>query len=52
MKVEQHTSSVDLPERIEDRTTHKFRRSTPDGTRTRNPRLRRRTPYPLGHEGI
>ena len=37
---------------VEDRTTHKFIRSTSDGTRTRNLRLRRPKPYPIGHEGV
>ena len=26
--------------------------NTPDGTRTRNPRLRRAMPYPLGHRSL
>lgn len=30
----------------------KKRKTTSDGTRTRNPRLRRPVPYPLGHGGI
>ena len=28
-----------------------FEANTSDGTRTRNPRLRRPMPYPLGHGG-
>ena len=37
---------------VEDGKIRKLIRSTYDGIRNRNLRLRRRMPYPLSHEGI